>query len=149
MHFVPNPSVRWIAASVAVIYCAVLFTVLLKLAPPRVPDVSEKIPAPVKLTVGFPIFAYFIYVCFYMNFPAAYTQTFGSLARREYQIEDVKKRSARAVLCPYSLRLRGALTVLDDSFCVREKFALSHSPGQSIVLNGKQSALGFRFDNAS
>jgi hypothetical protein len=149
MHFVPTPSFRWIAALVATFYCAFLFVVLLKLAPPRPPEVPEKLPASMKVALGFPVVAYFVYVCFYMNLSAAYTQTFGNFAQREYQIEGLKKGGAKAVLCPYRLKLRGAVTVLNDTFCVDEEFATNHSAGRSIVLTGKQSALGFRFRNAN
>jgi hypothetical protein len=149
MHFVPNLSLRWISAVSAMVYCGLLFAILLKIAPPRPPDISEKVPRSIKLAAGFPLFTYFIYVCFYMNLPAAYTQAFGSSARHEYQIEGVKKGGAKAVLCPYRLQLRGAVTVLDDTFCVSEKFALKQTPGQAISLTGKESILGFRFRNAS
>ncbi len=73
MHFVPNPSFRWIAASVAATYCAILFAVLFKIAPSRPPDVSDKFPPSIKLALACPVMAYFVYVCFYMSLPAVYT----------------------------------------------------------------------------
>ena len=149
MHFVPNLSLRWICVVAAMTYCALLFVFLLRIAPPRPSGVAETVPRSIKLAAGFPVIAYFIYVCLYMNLPAAYTQAFGSSAQRDYQIEGVKKGGAKAVLCPYRLELRGAATVLDDTFCVSEEFALKHSPGQAIVLTGKESIFGFRFRNAS
>jgi hypothetical protein len=148
MHFVPNPSFRWIAASVAATYCAILFAVLFKIAPSRPPDVSDKFPPSIKLALACPVMAYFVYVCFYMSLPAVYTQEFGSWVQRNYQIEGLKKGGAKATLCPYRLHLRGARTVLDSSFCVSPEFAMSHSPGQEIVLTGKQSYFGLRFENA-
>lgn len=149
MHFIPSQSFRWAALLIAVIYCALLFAGLLKLRRRREPDMTEKIPASVKLVAGFAVMVYFLYVFFYMNLPAAYTQVFGTLTQREYQIEGVKRGGAKAVLCRYRLKLRAVPTVLNDTFCVGEEFARSHSSGQSIVLTGKETAFGLRFDNAS
>ena len=149
VHFVPNPAIRWVAASAAVVYSCLLLTILLKIKPPTVPGASKTILTPIRYVLGFTIIGYFIYVFFYISIPAAYTEAFGTFSQREYQIEGVKQGGPKAVLCTYRLQLRGVLTVLDDSFCVHEKFALRHSPGQSIVLTGKQSAVGFRFHNAS
>lgn len=147
VHFIPNPSFRWIAAAVAILYCAMLFAALLKLAPRKAPDVSAKVPAPVKLAAGFPVIAYFVYVFFYMSLPAAYTQAFGNLARRTYEIESVEKGGAKALFCPYRLKLQGTYTVLGDTFCVGENFATIHSPGESVVLSGRESVFGVRFNN--
>jgi hypothetical protein len=149
LHFVPNPSLRWIAASAAVLYCLLLSVSLVKTAPPRAPGTSKTPLTFIRYSLGFPVIAYFVYVCFYMSLPAAYTEAFGSLSQKQYQIERVKTGGAKAVLCEYRLQLRDVVTVLDDSFCVSEEFASRHSPGQSIVLTGKRSTAGFRFHNAS
>ncbi len=149
MHFIPSQMFRWVAMLIAAIYCALLFAGLLKLRPRREPDRTETIPAPVKVVAGFAVMVYFLYVFFYMSLPAAYTQVFGTLSQREYQIEEVKRGGAKAVLCQYRLKLRAVPTVLNDTFCVDEGFARSHSSGQSIVLTGKESVFGLRFDNAS
>ncbi len=103
--------------------------------------------APVALAISVVVAMYFAYITFVMAVPAWVVGHLGTPATREFVIEEVKKASRRATLCPYRLRLHGAVTVLADSFCVSEAFSLQHASGQSIQLVGRESFLGFRFTN--
>ena len=148
MHFIPSPWFRWGAFLAAVVHCAIIFALGLKIRRAKPPQEKYDELWPFKLALGVVMGVYFSYVSFYVTVPALLTEAIGVPATQEFVIVGLKKGSARAVLCPYRLRLAHATTVLDDTFCVSKAFARQHSAGQSIQLTGKQSRFGFRFTNA-
>ena len=147
MHFIPNPSYRWIAVAAALGYAAAFVVfVRRKGLIPATPD-HERIPRPAMLVFGILMSTYFFYVTVAMTAPALLTQAIGKPKQGDYVVEDLRRGGFRATLCPFRMRLQGVTTVLDDSYCVSENFARAHANGESLHLAGLESALGFRFLN--
>jgi len=150
INFIPSPgALRLLAFVTAIAYSSTLGILMWKLGPANPPSWTERAPGPVKIALSLFVFTYFYYVAFFITVPALITQVAGSASYREYVIEDLKGGGTRVILCPYRAHLRGASTVVGDSFCVSEAFGHQHAPGDAIRLTGKLSRLGFLFLNAS
>lgn len=140
--FIPEPTFRVIAA-----FTGILFAVTLMVSGIRRKGAEGREAAsrkPLVLVSGLVVMSYFAYVFFYMTLPAALTHFFGADSQREYRVLEVKKGGAKAILCPYRLKLASAPTVLDDALCIDEPVAAKLAAGQMVLLRGRQSKLGFR-----
>lgn len=140
--FIPEPTFRVIAA-----FTGILFAVTPMVSGIRRKGAEGREAAsrkPLVLVSGLVVMSYFAYVFFYMTLPAALTHFFGADSQREYRVLEVKKGGAKAILCPYRLKLASAPTVLDDALCIDEPVAAKLAAGQMVLLRGRQSKLGFR-----